>query len=127
MCGTEGSLQVQEVSAGWTRLTGPRILGLPERGYLTLQKACSSRYAAAASTRLVEIARTAKAHNVSTLSLADALVALAQYQVSQNADDAALIAARSAWGHLLTRKRQGARCGRRREGIDDEDEVMPGA
>ena len=51
----------------------------------------------------VEIVHTAKAHNVSTLSLADALVALAQNQASQNEQDAAFGAARAAWGHLLDR------------------------
>jgi hypothetical protein len=102
------------------RRAGARIIDTAE-GVLIALRGCSLNQA------FVEIAQTAKAYNVSTLSLADALVALAQYQVSQNADDAALIAARTTWGHLLTRKRPGARCGRRREGIDDEDEVMPGA
>lgn len=49
----------------------------------------------------VEIVQTAKAHNVSTLSLADALVALAQNQASQHGDDAAFVAARAAWGGTL--------------------------
>jgi hypothetical protein len=61
----------------------------------------------------VEIVQTAKTHNVSTLSLADALVALGQNQASQDGDDAALVAARVAWGHLLDRVRpsRGARHG----------------
>jgi hypothetical protein len=53
----------------------------------------------------VEIVQTAKAHNVSTLGLADALVALAQDQASQDGQDAAVGAARAAWAHLLDRAR----------------------
>ena len=51
----------------------------------------------------VEIVQTAKRHHVSTLSLADALLAMAQTQTSQNIDDAAFAAARATWGHLLDR------------------------
>jgi len=70
----------------------------------------------------VEIVQTAKAHNVSTRSLADALVALAQNQASRDGDDAAFVAARAAWGHLVDRSRSGR--GVRR---DDEDDAAPGA
>ena len=79
------------------RRAGARILDTAE-GVLIALRGCSLNQA------FVEIAQTAKAHNVSTLSLADALVALAQHQASQNADDAALIAARSTWGHLFDPK-----------------------
>ena len=67
----------------------------------------------------VAIVRTAKAHNVSTLSLADALVALAQNHRSQHGDDAALVAARAAWGHLFdtTRPSLGTRGGREDNGV----------
>jgi hypothetical protein len=46
-------------------------------------------------------------------------VALAQDQVSQDGDDAALVAARAAWGHLVDRTRpsRGARCGREDDGV----------
>ena len=67
----------------------------------------------------VEIVQTAKAHNVSTLSLADALVALTQNHRSQDGDDAALVAARAAWGHLFdtTRSSRGTRGGREDNGV----------
>src|SRR6187551_2800704 len=93
------------------RRAGARVLDTAE-GVLIALRGCSLNQA------FVEIVQTAKAHNVSTLSLADALVALAQNQASQDGDDAALIAARAAWGHLLDRVRpsRGARYGR-----DDDD------
>ena len=49
----------------------------------------------------MEIVQTAKSFNVSTLSLADALVALAQGQASQHEQDAAFDAARVTWGDLF--------------------------
>ena len=79
------------------RRAGARIFDTAE-GVLIALRGCSLNQA------FVEIAQTAKTHNVSTLSLPDALVALAQYQASQNADDAALIAARTAWGYLFDLK-----------------------
>ena len=63
----------------------------------------------------VEIVQTAKAYNVSTLSLADALVALAQDQASQDGQDAAFNAARARWGHLFA---VGRSIGGRRFGRD---------
>lgn len=89
------------------RRAGARILDTAE-GVLIALRGCSLNQA------FVEIVQTAKAHNVSTLSLADALVALAQNQASQDGDDAALVAAREAWGHLLDRVRssRGPRYGR---------------
>ena len=90
------------MSASWTRLAGRRILAVRGRGSSTPQKACSLHCGAAVFNQaFVEIVQTAKAHNVSTLSLADALVALAQNQASQNEQDAAFGAPRAAWGHLL--------------------------
>jgi AmiR/NasT family two-component response regulator len=53
------------------RRAGARILDTAE-GVLIALRGCSLNQA------FVEIVQTAKAHNVSTLSLADALVALAQ-------------------------------------------------
>ena len=98
-----------------TRRAGARILDTAE-GVLIAVRGCTLNQA------FVEIVQTAKAHNVSTLSLADALVALAQNQASQDGDDAALVAARAAWGHLLDRVRPsgGARYGR-------DDDGVPGA
>ena len=88
------------------RRAGARILDTAE-GVLIALRGCSLNEA------FMEIAQTAKAHNVSTLSLADALVALAQNQASQDRDDAAFIAARAAWGRLLDQVRpsRGARYG----------------
>jgi AmiR/NasT family two-component response regulator len=57
------------------RRAGTRILDTAE-GVLIALRGCSLNQA------FVEIVQAAKAHNVSTLSLADALVALAQNQAS---------------------------------------------
>ncbi len=84
------------------RRAGARILDTAE-GVLIALRGCTLNQA------FVEIVQTAKAHNVSTLSLADALVALAQNQTSQDGDDAAFVAARAAWGHLVDRSRSGPR------------------
>jgi hypothetical protein len=94
------------------RRAGARILDTAE-GVLIALRGCSLNQA------FVEIVQTAKAHNVSTLSLADALVALTQNHGSQDGDDAALVAARAAWGHLFdtTRSSRGARCGREDDGV----------
>jgi hypothetical protein len=97
------------------RRAGARILDTAE-GVLIALRGCSLNEA------FVEIVQTAKAHNVSTLSLADALVALAQDQVSQDGDDAAFVAARAAWGHLVDRSRAG-----RGVRSDDENDAVPGA
>ena len=90
-------------------LTAPRIFTIVGGG-------CSLNQA------FVEIVQTAKAHNVSTLSLADALVALAQNQASQDGDDAVFVAARAAWGHLVCQSRAG-----RGVRFDDENDAVPGA
>ena len=98
------------------RRAGARILDTAE-GVLIALRGCTLNQA------FVEIVQTAKAHNVSTMSLADALVALAQDQASQDGQDAAFDAARAAWGHLFDRlpgRRRGVRFGR-----DDDD--VPGA
>ena len=95
------------------RRAGARILDTAE-GVLIAVRGCSPNQA------FVEIVQTAKTRNVSTLSLADALVVLAQTQASQDGDDAAFVAARAAWGHLFDRSRSG--CGMR---VDDD--AAPGA
>jgi ANTAR domain len=97
------------------RRAGARILDTAE-GVLIALRGCSLNEA------FVEIVQAAKSHNVSTLGLADALVALAQHQASGDVDDAAFVAARGAWGHLFDRSRAG-----RGVRFDDEDGAAPGA
>ena len=89
------------------RRAGARILDTAEGVLITL-RGCTLNQAFA------EIVSTAKAHDVSTLSLADALVALAQDQASQVGQDAAFEAARATWGHLfaVARPSRGMRFGR---------------
>jgi hypothetical protein len=89
------------------RRAGARILDTAEGVLITL-RGCKLNEA------FVEIVQTAKAHNVSTLSVADALVALAQDQASQHGQDAAFDAARATWGHLfaVARPSRGTRFGR---------------
>ena len=89
------------------RRAGARILDTAEGVLITL-RGCTPNQA------LVDIVQTAKAHNVSTLSLADALVALAQDHASQEGQDAAFDAARTTWGHLfaVARPSRGMRFGR---------------
>lgn len=95
------------------RRAGARILDTAE-GVLIALRGCTFNQA------FVEIVQTAKAHNVSTLSLADALVALVQNQASPDGQDAALVAARAAWGHLVDRSRSG-------RGMRFDDDAAPGA
>lgn len=97
------------------RRAGARILDTAE-GVLVALRGCTLNQA------FVEIVRTAKASNVSTLSLADALVALAQNQGPQSGNDAAFTAARAAWGHLLDRARPS-----RQVPLVDEGEDVAGA
>jgi hypothetical protein len=97
------------------RRAGARILDTAE-GVIIALRGCSLNEA------FVEIAQTAKAHKVSTLSVADALVALAQGQGPQDGNDAAFVAARAAWGHLVEQRRAG-----RRARLDDENDAVPGA
>jgi ANTAR domain len=104
------------------RRAGARILDTAE-GVLIALRGCSLNQA------FVEIVQTAKSHNVSTLSLADALVAIAQTQAYQDIDDAAFAAARATWGHLLDRTGQGpaVRPSPPRLDGNDDDEVVSGA
>jgi len=96
------------------RRAGARILDTAE-GVLIALRGCSLNQA------FVEIVQTAKAHNVSTVSLADALVALAQDQASQEGQDAAFDAARTTWGHLfaVARPSRGMRFGREGDTVSD--------
>ena len=75
------------------RRAGARILDTAE-GVLIALRGCTLNEA------FVEIVQTAKARSVSTLSLADALVALAQDQASQDGQDAAFDAAREVGAHV---------------------------
>src|ERR1700759_1976400 len=108
------------------RRAGARILDTAE-GVLIAVRGCTLNHA------FVEIVQTAKRHNVSTLSLADALVAIAQTRASQNVDDAdaAFVAARATWGRFFdqTPPRRPARLSRRQlyDEDEDEDEVASGA
>lgn len=74
------------------RRAGARVLDTAE-GVLIALCGCTLNQA------FVEIVQTAKRHNVSTLSLADALAAIAQTRAFQTVDDAdaALVAARATW------------------------------
>ena len=104
------------------RRAGARILDTAE-GVLIALRGCSLNQA------FVEIVQTAKSHNVSTLSLADALVAMAQAQASQDVDDAAYAAAHATWGHLFEPAGSGraVRPSPRRLDDDDEDADVSGA
>jgi hypothetical protein len=50
-----------------------------------------------------ELAQTAKRRGVATVSLADALVALAQRQSTDDCEERAVEIARATWGSLLDR------------------------
>ena len=50
-----------------------------------------------------ELAQTAKRHGIATVSLADALVALAQRQSTDDCQPDAVAVARQTWGDLLER------------------------
>ena len=89
-------------------LTAPRIFTIVGGG-------CSVNQA------FVEIVRTAKAHNVSTLSLADALVALAQNQAPQDGETPRS-SPPALRGGTLSPEPVGPR-----RAIDDEDDGVPGA
>jgi ANTAR domain len=106
------------------RRAGARILDTAE-GVLIALRGCTLNQA------FVEIVQTAKRHNVSTLSLADALVAIAQTQAFQNVDDAdaAFVAARATWGHFFdqTPPRRPAQLPPRQLHDEDVDEFASGA
>ena len=76
------------------RRASARILDTAE-GVLVALHRCSLNEA------FTDIMHTAKSHNISPFSLADALVSLAQSQPTQDPDDAAVATARQVWGHLL--------------------------
>jgi hypothetical protein len=95
-----------------TRRAGARILDTAE-GVLIGLRRCSLNQA------FVEIAQTAKRHNLSTLSLADALVALAQNQPTDDLDPTVVATARGAWGRLLDRDQCDGTCSS--PAVDDDN------
>ncbi|BBU23854.1 hypothetical protein [Mycobacterium xenopi] len=74
---------------------GARILDTAEGVLVALRRYRLDR-------AFVEIMQTAKQHHLDPVSLADALVALAEDQVSADIDDAAAAVALSTWGHLFS-------------------------
>lgn len=98
------------------RRAGARILDTAE-GVLLALRGCTLNQA------FVEIVRTAKSHNVSTFSLADALVAIAQTPSCHDIDDAAFVAARATWGDLFERIRPNSAASPSPPQRDDEDDA----
>lgn len=77
-----------------SRRTGARILDTAEGILVTLR-----RYRV--DQAFVELMHTAKQHGVNPVNLADALVAIAEDQLSQPLDDAAAAVALATWGNLF--------------------------
>jgi hypothetical protein len=77
------------------RRAGARILDTAE-GVLVALRRCRLDRA------FVEIMQTAKQHGLNAVTLADALVALAEGQLGTDVDDAAAAVALSTWGHLFS-------------------------
>src|ERR1700739_1568796 len=104
------------------RRAGARILDTAE-GVLLALRGCTLNQA------FVEIVRTAKSHNVSTLSLADALVAIAQTPSCHDTDAAALVPPRAPGGALFARVRmkRGASSSPPQRDDEDGDELASGA
>jgi hypothetical protein len=78
------------------RRAGARILDTAEGVLIALR-----RYSL--NQAFMDLMQTAKRHNVNTLSLADALVAIAENQPTHDLDDSAVAIARRTWGHLFGR------------------------
>jgi ANTAR domain-containing protein len=76
------------------RRADARLLDTAEGVIIALRR-CSMAKA------FIELARTAQRHNLSALSLADALVALAEDGPTGDLDPAAVRVARTTWGSLL--------------------------
>jgi hypothetical protein len=76
------------------RRSGQRSLGTAE-GVLVALRHCSRDEA------FNDIVQTAKQHSVAPLELADALVTIAENDVTHNLDDAIIAAVDHAWGALL--------------------------
>ncbi|AOS95133.1 ANTAR domain-containing protein (plasmid) [Mycobacterium europaeum] len=78
-----------------SRRTGARILDTAEGVLVTLR-----RYRV--DQAFVELMQTAKRHDVNPVNLADALVAIAEDQLSEDLDHAAAAVALATWGNLFT-------------------------
>ncbi|WP_375484021.1 hypothetical protein [uncultured Mycobacterium sp.] len=78
-----------------TRRAGARILDTAEGVLVALRRYRVDR-------AFVEIMQTAKQHSLNPVGLADALVALAEDQLSTDVDDAAAAVALKTWGHLFS-------------------------
>ncbi len=77
------------------RRSGQRSLGAAE-GVLVALRHCSLDEA------FIDIVQTAKRHNVAPLELADALVAIAENDLTRDLDDTVVTAVGRAWGALLS-------------------------
>lgn len=77
-----------------TRRVGARILDTAE-GVLVALRRCRVDQA------FVELMHTAKRHGVNPVSLADALVTIAENLPAKDLDDAAAAVALDTWGHLF--------------------------
>ncbi|ORV10929.1 ANTAR domain-containing protein [Mycobacterium celatum] len=93
-----------------TRRIGARILDTAE-GVLVALRRCRVDQA------FVELMHTAKRHGVNPVSLADALVAIAEAQPGKDLDDAAMAVALSTWGRLFGHNAHD------RAGVEDLDEL----
>ena len=76
------------------RRSGQRSLGAAE-GVLVALRHCSLDEA------FIDIVQTAKRHSVAPLELADALVAIAETDMTRDFADAVIVAVDQAWGALL--------------------------
>jgi ANTAR domain len=79
-----------------SRRSGARIIDTAEGVLVSLR-----RYRV--DQAFVELMQTAKRHNVNPVSLADALVAIAEDQLVKDIDPAAATVALATWGHVLLR------------------------
>jgi hypothetical protein len=95
------------------RRVGARILDTAE-GVLVALRRCRLDHA------FVEIMQTAKRHGVNAVSLADALVAIAEDRRGSELDDAAAAVALSTWGHLFGAHRHDS-------ALNEEADQLPAA
>ncbi|MDN4517216.1 MULTISPECIES: ANTAR domain-containing protein [Mycobacteriaceae] len=91
---------------------GARVLDAAQ-GVIIALRCCSLNQA------FTEIVQAAHHDNVSPLSLADALVAIAQHDRTDELDRVAVAAARHQWGHLLDGPRAARALPGPHESVDD--------
>ena len=77
-----------------SRRAGARILDTAEGVLVALR-----RYRV--DQAFVDLMQTGKRHGINPVTLADALVAIAEDQLCQDVDDAAAAVALATWGHLF--------------------------